>query len=265
MNNINNAITEDIFEEIKSSAENFKYSSFEYQEFSDCNKSTIFANSSDLIFLLDETTTPQKINFAYNNLDFFIDEIKKIPTDVALQINFACKDHLGVFNELGFSIYAEFCDFFNFNFVETAKNCLDAEINYINDTQYEEVSMISLECANQSRGFTGETTEFFIEWVGDGNNILVEHYNGQLAGFCCVAIYNNGENLWIREIAVAPQFQGNGVAKSLMKQAIKYGFEKGATKGFLAADLQNHNAIKLYNKFGFEQHGTETELQIIRL
>jgi len=49
-----------------------------------------------------------------------------------------------------------------------------------------------------------------------------------------------------------------------MEQAIKYGVENGAVKGFLAADILNENAIILYNKYGFYANDVEGELQMVK-
>ena len=72
-----------------------------------------------------------------------------------------------------------------------------------------------------------------------------------LIGYCSVSIYNNGGIVWIRRIAVKPEYQGKGYGKTLMEQAIVYGVNKGAKRGFLAADVLNANAIALYKKYGF--------------
>ena len=49
-----------------------------------------------------------------------------------------------------------------------------------------------------------------------------------------------------------------------MEQAIQYGVGKGATRGFLAADILNEIAIGLYNSYGFYKKNAESELQMIR-
>jgi len=49
-----------------------------------------------------------------------------------------------------------------------------------------------------------------------------------------------------------------------MEQAILYGVNNGAIKGFLAADILNENAIGLYRKYGFHMKSTDRELQMIR-
>ncbi|MCL2373528.1 MAG: GNAT family N-acetyltransferase, partial [Defluviitaleaceae bacterium] len=63
---------------------------------------------------------------------------------------------------------------------------------------------------------------------------------------------------------VDPEHQGMGLGKKLMEQAICYGVEHGATRGFLAADILNKNAIGLFNKYNFLAKDSDSELQMIR-
>lgn len=118
-------------------------------------------------------------------------------------------------------------------------------------------------CATQSRGFQGESTDWFTNWVKE-NEVIVTKDGNSLIGYCCVSIYADGTMLWIREIAVSPQYQGRGYGKKLMEQAIQYGVKMGAKRGFLAADVLNTNAIGLYNSYGFIQRDSHGELQMIR-
>jgi len=96
------------------------------------------------------------------------------------------------------------------------------------------------------------------------NHVIVGRLDSGVAGVCCVAIYNEGTTLWIKEFAVDPKHQGVGLGKKLMKQAIKYGHQFGAVKGFLLADVLNENAIGLYRKYDFYMKVDESELQMIR-
>src|SRR5690606_26229484 len=115
------------------------------------------------------------------------------------------------------------------------------EVKSLPDTDYEtrfatiedakELSDISLACSGQSRGFFGETREWFVDWLKE-NEILVICANGVIAGFSCVSTYAEGTTLWIREIAVHPEFQGKGMGRDLMNMSIQYGQSKGAIKSF---------------------------------
>lgn len=137
------------------------------------------------------------------------------------------------------------------------------DTEYLSENECEMASILSQKCKLQSRGFEGETKAWFKGWLTE-NNVIIRRKDSAIAGFCCVSIYNEGTTLWIREIAVDPAYQGMGFGKQLMEQAIRYGVENGAVKGFLAADVLNKNAIGLYEKHGFHVKGTDSELQMVR-
>lgn len=128
----------------------------------------------------------------------------------------------------------------------------------------ERVSQLSKRCAGQSRGFYGEDAARFSKWLDDGNQIILIRDQGQIAGFCCVAVYAEGTTLWLREIAVEPASQGRGYARRLVEQAISYGIAMGAVKGFLAVDTSNLRAISIYEKYGFAKSNETGELQMVR-
>ncbi len=100
-----------------------------------------------------------------------------------------------------------------------------------------------------------------MDWLID-NKVIVKEVDGEIVGFCCVSIYSEGTILWIRELAVSPDFQGNGIGKELMKMALNYGLLEGAKKSFLAVDIENSTAIHLYRQFGFEAKINEIEVQM---
>jgi len=135
--------------------------------------------------------------------------------------------------------------------------------DYLVRHECDDVAALSQKCKLQSRGFEGETVEWFAEWLLE-NKIIVLRAHSMIVGFCCVSIYNEGTTLWIRKIAVDPEHQGMGLGKKLMEQAICYGVEHGATRGFLAADILNKNAIGLFNKYNFLAKDSDSELQMIR-
>ena len=92
----------------------------------------------------------------------------------------------------------------------------------------------------------------------------MKYINGKIVGFCCVSIYGEGTTLWIRELAVHPDFQGKGIGKSLMEMGLHYGLSKCAQKSFLAVDIENKNAIRLYTHFGYEAKENDVEVQMIK-
>lgn len=73
-----------------------------------------------------------------------------------------------------------------------------------------------------------------------------------------------GPVLWIREIDVMPSYRGRGYGKRLLEQALAYGISKGMKRGFLHCDVENKNAISLYNQFGFFSKPGRGQINMIR-
>ena len=72
--------------------------------------------------------------------------------------------------------------------------------------------------------------QYFLRWKYSSNRLMVGiEYNGELIGFRCVTLLNNGKTLWREGLRIAKQYQGKGLNKI---------FEKGAK--FI---LQNHNFV----------------------
>ena len=60
------------------------------------------------------------------------------------------------------------------------------------------------------------------------------------------------------QIIIAPEFQGKGIASRATKLAIEYGFGVlNLYKIVLIVDKENHKAIHIYQKFGFQVEGEE--------
>ena len=181
-----------------------------------------------------------------------------------LRLHFVPREYAIRLKELSFSEWGEYVDFWNDNLEYTSDHFENpGEPEFLVKEECEEVSLLSQRCRLQSRGFEGESAEWFMKWL-DENKVIIWRKDKTIVGFCCVSIYGGGTTLWIREIAVDPAFQGKGFGKRLMEQAILYGVNNSAVKGFLAADILNENAIGLYRKYDFYIKGTDSELQMIR-
>ena len=49
-----------------------------------------------------------------------------------------------------------------------------------------------------------------------------------------------------------------------MKAAIKYGVSQGCIKSFLAVDVENHSAIRIYQSYGFARRDNSVETHMVR-
>ncbi|GHV32417.1 hypothetical protein FACS18949_03250 [Clostridia bacterium] len=255
-------LIENVFDAIVHRAKEYKYSSMNYIDFDECKNSEILYDKEDLILLQDKSKIPSMIYFAANDFEFFL----KILADISckLRLHFVPREYAEQLERLGFIEWGEYTDFWNDNLVNTAAHFVNIRsAEFLNEADCVEVSVVSQKCRLQSRGFEGESPDWFAKWLQE-NKVIIQRKDSVIAGFCCVSIYNKGTTLWIREIAVDPVCQGTGLGKKLMEQAICYGIENGASKGFLLADVLNENAIGLYTKYNFYATGVDSELQMIR-
>ena len=233
-----------------------------YIDYDDCKNSDILFDCDDLILLYDNSKAPAMLFFAADDFEALI----KIIADISgkQRLHFVPREFATQLNNLGFVEWGEYIDFWNIDLINTAARfAAVGKTEFLSKDECEQASIVSRKCKLQSRGFEGESAEWFSEWLNE-NKVIVSRIDSKVAGFCCVSIYNEGTTLWIREIAVDPEHQGKGSGKKMIEQAIKYGIENGAVKGFLAADILNKNAINLYNKYDFHAKNTDSELQMIK-
>jgi GNAT superfamily N-acetyltransferase len=254
-------ITEVEFKEIKENSKNFKYTNFEHFEYYNCEDMTdinIICNDEELILLSKESQETICIYFAANHSENVINLIKDIKNNIT--VGFVPSEFVDAFENIGFSVWSNWIDFFNNDIANTPTTFKD--YNAIQFLKADEESYIR-EAANigadLSRGFTAEKEEWFVEWLKD-NDIIIVKYGDILVGNCCVSVYNNGTTVWVRRIAVKAEYQGRGYGKNLIEQALVYGINKGAARSFLAADVLNTNAIALYKKCGFVPQSDSGEI-----
>lgn len=59
----------------------------------------------------------------------------------------------------------------------------------------------------------------------------------------------------IEDVAIAPQWQGLGIGRKMMRFALKKCAEKGCYKAMLSSNLKRDKAHAFYDSLGFERHG----------
>lgn len=252
------------------------YNSLEYYDYEDLSTYTILHEEDDLLLLIgyNKESTHKQYHWACNHIDVFKQALKGGDKDIL--ITFVPKEWVEDLQDVGFQLYAVWNDYFCHNI-----NDYHVEADYIvmEQTDYKEVSNVTLACRGQSRGFDGQTSEWVMQWFNGQeparpsyathSTILVKKVEDEIAGIICLATYgtdsDKGVTLWIREVAVHPKYQRRGIARELITQAYEYGISLGAKRAFLMADECNKNAIGLYKSMGFIGNPEEAEYNMIRL
>jgi ribosomal-protein-alanine N-acetyltransferase len=254
-------LTEEQYDEIVEQSKEFSYTSLQYPDYETDRHHTVLYRGERGILLFEDTRDPSPVHWAVNDANTLVSLLNITIQNII--VPFVPREFMATLEKAGFFILGEFADFFNLHLLETANAIVPRNLEFLHADEAEKAAAISMEVRGQSRGFMGETAQWFCEWMEQGH-VLVLRENGELAGVCCVTVYNGGTTLWVRELAVSPDHQRKGYGRKLMEQAILYGTERGAKKGFLAADLKNDNAIALYISCGFLRRGEETEIQMAR-
>ena len=251
-------ITDVEFKTIKENAKKFKYSNLDsYGELIDVD---IICDDDKLILLSNEWDGKTHIYYAANNADDINNFIKDIKNKI--EISFVSLDFVEALESIGFAVWCNWVDFFNNDIANTPIVFKDYNaIQFLKSDEQFYIKEAASAGADLSRGFTAEKEEWFVDWLKDNDIIIVKDEN-ILVGICCVSIYDmdSGKTVWIRRIAVKSEYQGRGYGKTLMEQAIVYGINKGAKRGFLAADTLNTNAAALYKKCGFMPQSDSGEI-----
>jgi len=138
------------------------------------------------------------------------------------------------------------------------------EREFLSDDECGGAQAVAKSC--EGVGFTTEAAVNIREWLSSKEisavnteatdcAALVHRAGGKIAGVSCTGIYGrereSGAVVWVRMIAVAPEFQGQGIGRNLLMQTLQYGVEHGAKRAFLHVDLANAHAVKLYESAGF--------------
>ncbi len=264
-------MSKEIFKVIKESLKNYRFTSLNYTEYEDIKDYEITSNNKDLILLygLDKEKNLYEYHFAANKVEDLIRELRK-DEDKAL-ITFIPDEWTAALEKNNFKVFALWNDYRNENIEDTiAKTAAFEEtafkVEALKESDAAEISEVTLACRGQSRGFTGQSQEWVKKWIrqedpwvkgSDAKNccVLGCRYQDRLVGIICLAAYGyNGEKgpiLWIRELAVAPEYSGQGIGRALLRAGLSYGKTIGTKRGFLMADECNNHAIRLYNAFSF--------------
>lgn len=261
------------FNEIKSNLNTFKFTSLEYSEYEEVKHFELINNDEGLILLYgyDIEGKNYEWHWACSESEELIKAL--IKRNEKEKITFVPKEWAQDLKSIGFDYYGVWIEYFaqNINVKEGI-----SEINYLDETKAKEASEVMVACKGVSRGFSGQTPEWVVGWINKsekyvGDNIdnpkmIYEMVGDSIAGVIAVGVYGEKEKrtLWIRELAVHPDFQNRGVGKILMEKAFNYGVENKAKASFLMVDEFNIPGIKLYEKMGFVKTEFEGQIDMMR-
>jgi GNAT superfamily N-acetyltransferase len=90
--------------------------------------------------------------------------------------------------------------------------------------------------------------------------IYVAEVEGQLVGTFALIILDNLIHLGspsgvVEAVAVAPEWQGKGIGKAMMRYAWNLCQRAGCYKLTLSSNLKRHRAHAFYESLGFKKHG----------
>jgi len=257
------------FERIKKASELFQFTSLEHSEYNDIADYKLLQKDDNGIFMVGWNKEKQlnEIHWAANqveNLKTHITEAHK-----PLVITFIPEEWVVSLKKDRFEIFGIWNDYFKESIVTTESLPYSETLSEEDATQ---ISQVTLFCRGTSRGFTGQSVSFCRDWITDHSKfndnihdtaIIGYKDKRKLVGCVFVAVYGENKTLWIREIAVIPEYQGRGIGRHLLRQAFTYGLERGAKRSFLAADECNKNAIHLYQSLGYIGHPEDRQIDMI--
>ncbi len=265
-----------LYKRVKQYLGNYKYSSMQYLEAEDLDGYQIIAESKDSFLLHGRNASHQLSEFHWMAND-------SAPLLAAIQattlkgmMTFIPKLWVDAFRLAGFSTYGILNEYWHDDIAKTTSL-------FINQSAYEvlkpheaqRASEVTKSCSGQSREFHGESKEWILEWLSDkttnvdnrDNQIIIKRVESQIAGIIAVTIYGDdspkGSVLWIRVLAVDPNYQGIGIGNELVRQALTYGVEHHAKRAFLMADELNGAAIHIYHKLGFRPNTNGRQIDMI--
>ena len=260
------------FSELKNKLQQFCFTSLKYTSYEEISDYEILINDNRAIIIYGYNSEGKRYEYhwACNNEEDLLKQLQK-RNDNEL-ITFVPKNWVEFVKNIEFDVYAIWNDYFAYNLEEYANY---EEPKYINHSNYKEASKVTLSCIGQSRGFTGQSEEWMKAWIENSEPaspdyasdcVAIAEIKHEVIGVVCIGIYGSGDKttLWVREIAVKPEFQGRGIARKLIGQAFAYGLKHGAKKAFLMADECNDNAIQLYRSMGFKASDDEGQIDMIR-
>ena len=269
---------ESSFRWLKERALTFRYTSLEYAEYEDVAAYDVVTDSAPMILLKgwNPVIDMTEYHWAADDPADVLREIDIDPAASGVYITFVPPEHVPLFEQGGFSVYSHWNDYVHDD-ITGVKDPGGTE--HMGPEDFAETAAVTQSCRGQTRGFHGETETWVHAWVrgadpGAGAAGSTDHAvlgireGSALAGAAFVCVYGHqqkrGPILWLREIAVRPEYQGKGYGSKLLAQALWYGKSCGAVRAFLIADVCNEHAVRMYMKAGFAPRSDECQIDMVR-
>lgn len=171
----------------------------------------------------------------------------------------------------GYLVVSEWVDFWidDIRELEWELAC-DATIRPVRPEEYRIVADVTQSCRGLSREFYGESDAAAVkEWDDDHDTeIFVAEVAGEIIGACFMAHYGfdhpKGSVAWLRELAVDPRYQQQGIGWALAVSGLQWGKSRGAKRSFLATDVENEPAIRLYQALGYRQKEGRGQINVVK-
>ena len=266
----------DEFKILKQHASKYKYNSFEYLKYENVKEYCVMQPDGGNIIAIrgyDSETGMEEIYWASDSAEALIKAVRS-SCNAAL-VTFIPPEWKATLEKCGFQEYGVLREYW-INDIYGLQLDAFGGYRFLCDEDCAAAADVTMKCRWQSREFHGESEDWFRQWMrgADPNaaecrncRVLVHKEGLKTAGIACVATYahesHDGAVVWIRELAVAPEYQGRGIGKKLLLQSLKYGMDNGAKRAFLMADDLNDTAKALYTKVGFAPSAVDVQIDLI--
>jgi len=258
--------------QIITKAHQFKHSSMVYTQEEDLYESKILVNNDSILILGTMDNNTLKLDWATDNPRLLYETIITLENDIHpntkhISIEFIPEEIIDFFEQSYYTIKSEWMDYWKPSLEKSSIIPNHLVIRPIEEDEYSIGSTITKSCRGLSRGYNGEEVEWFKEWKKNEffEIFVIEDYK-QIVGVCAVNLYGfdseKGTVLWLREVAVHPDFHSKKFGLNLIQHAFDWGIKHGAKRSFLACDRDNTKAIRLYEYLGYESKHNRGQINI---
>lgn len=253
-------ISKDLYEILKSKEVN----ALTYIPYSSVKEAVKVKQTSGLIESFNDDLALKEVYYGYDKFDEIYEDLPKVKQSHL--ISFIPSDQVETMKTYGYEVYGHYKEYRMKNIPLS-----DTPLQVVSDNELHALVDISYKCQFQTRGFLGHDENWFQEWIENGDHqipvngvsdLLVIKEEETIAGYACIAVYNGV--LWIREIAIDPEFQCKGYGRKLLEMAFLYGHEHDANKSYLMADTLNAPGHKLYTSLGYQETSDE-QIDMIKI